>query len=75
MITPGKESALAAVAKQPVSICLEADRAAFQQYKSGIVKRNGGCGTWTDHAVLAVGYNEAEGYFLVKNSWNTWWGD
>ena len=43
-------------------------------YKSGIYsyttgKKLGG------HAVLLVGYNDAEQYFLVKNSWDTGWGE
>jgi C1A family cysteine protease len=27
-----------------------------------------------NHAVLMVGYNDAEQYFIVKNSWGTGWG-
>jgi hypothetical protein len=27
----------------------------------------------TNHAVLAVGYDDSGGYYLVKNSWGTWW--
>jgi C1A family cysteine protease len=27
------------------------------------------------HAVLLVGYNDNERYFIVKNSWGTWWGE
>ena len=46
----------------------------FMHYKSGIYsyvsgKKLGG------HAVLLVGYNDDEKYFIVKNSWGTGWGE
>ncbi|OGR44530.1 MAG: hypothetical protein A2X35_00255 [Elusimicrobia bacterium GWA2_61_42] len=46
----------------------------FMHYKSGVYsyttgKKLGG------HAVLLVGYNDAEKYFIVKNSWDTGWGE
>jgi cathepsin L len=65
----------AALAKGPVSIAIEADQAAFQQYHSGVLTT--GCGTSLDHGVLAVGYGTEGGqeYFLVKNSWGAAWGD
>ena len=31
------------------------------------------CGTTPNHAVLLVGYTST--YWLIKNSWGTWWGD
>jgi cathepsin L len=75
-VTPNSADQLkAALAKQPVSVAIEADQMSFQGYKSGVITT--GCGQNLDHGVLAVGYgtlNNQE-FFLVKNSWGTGWGD
>lgn len=65
-----------AVAKQPVSIAIEADTRYFQSYTSGILDSTS-CGTNLDHGVLIVGYGEQNGmkYWNVKNSWSSSWGD
>ena len=67
----------AALATQPLAVSIEADQASFQYYTSGVL--DSGCGTYLDHAVLVVGWNHdsasGEDYWLVKNSWNTSWGD
>jgi len=63
--------------KGPVSIAINAETKVFQTYKSGIITADDGCPTKIDHAVLAVGYgyDGDQGYFIVRNSWNTVWGD
>jgi len=64
---------MSALNGNPVSVAVEADQSAFQGYSGGIV--TSGCGTNLDHGVLAVGYDSSEGYFKVKNSWGSSWGD
>lgn len=75
-VTPNSIDAMKqALTIQPLSIGIEADEDAFQYYKTGIISE--GCGTNLDHGVLVVGYGSEEGadFWIVKNSWGTWWGD
>jgi len=76
-VTPDNVAQMrAALDTQPLAVSIEADKMVFQTYTSGVMSSTK-CGTSLDHAVLAVGYGTEDGqdYWLVKNSWNTTWGD
>lgn len=63
----------------PVAVSIDAGYRSFMFYSHGVYYEPA-CGNTTadlDHAVLAVGYGtlNEEPYWLVKNSWSTYWGN
>ncbi|HIJ75110.1 MAG TPA: hypothetical protein HPP81_00155 [Deltaproteobacteria bacterium] len=46
----------------------------FYYYKRGIYSVTTGATYEGSHAIELIGYNHAEQYFIVKNSWGTGWG-
>lgn len=71
-VPPNNEHQLAAaVLHRPVSVGIDADPQAFQNYKSGVFDAK--CGTGVDHGVLIVGLTEDA--YIVKNSWGPTWGE
>ncbi|KAK9267183.1 hypothetical protein L1049_009603 [Liquidambar formosana] len=68
---------LCATVNQPISVGMDGSALDFQLYTSGIY--DGDCSDNPDdidHAVLIVGYGSEDGedYWIVKNSWGTYWG-
>ncbi|KAJ1699874.1 hypothetical protein LUZ63_008386 [Rhynchospora breviuscula] len=64
-----------AVAKQPVSVVLQASQS-FKLYSGGIY--TGPCGSTINHGVTVVGYGvggNGKKYWIIKNSWGTTWGE
>lgn len=61
----------------PVAVALDASLDSFGHYGGGIY-HDDNCQTNNPvHAVLVVGYGTENGedYWIVKNSWDTWWGE
>lgn len=66
----------AALQSQPLSVSIEADKSAFQRYKSGIFN-SAECGTRLDHATNVVGWGSSAGkdFWIMRNSWGKTWGE
>ncbi|XP_030820555.1 digestive cysteine proteinase 1-like [Camarhynchus parvulus] len=80
-VTSGNITAVkAAIYKHgPVAVSIDASHKSFSFYSNGIYyepKCDNTPGS-LDHAVLAVGYGVLQGetYWLIKNSWSTYWGN
>nr|XP_056702814.1 digestive cysteine proteinase 2-like [Euleptes europaea] len=80
-VTSGNITALkAAIYKHgPVAVSIDAAHRTFSFYSNGVYYEPK-CGNKKgelDHAVLAVGYGVLQGelYWLIKNSWSTYWGN
>jgi len=69
----GDALAMAIAAHGPISVGIDASHRSFQFYSHGIYNEPMCSPQSIDHGVLAVGY--APGYWLVKNSWATTWGE
>lgn len=54
----------------PLSVCLDAS--SWNSYTGGIMSV---CGKSVDHCVQAVGVDTSAGYWKVRNSWATTWGE
>ncbi|KII63832.1 Digestive cysteine proteinase 2 [Thelohanellus kitauei] len=63
--------------KRPVSVVIDANHLHMMFYHSGILRIHNCDKNNLNHAVLVVGYNKAgsKPYYIVKNSWGTWWGE
>ncbi|KAK8808568.1 hypothetical protein WA158_008469 [Blastocystis sp. Blastoise] len=62
-------------ARGPIT-CAIADPDTFKAYKSGIYEDTTGA-TQQSHAISVIGWGEEEGkkYWIVRNSWGTYWGE
>lgn len=60
----------------PIAITVDASSNEFNYYSTGVFN-SASCGTTLDHAIAAVGYGVSGStkYFIVRNSWGSWWGD
>lgn len=47
----------------------------FYNYRSGVYERTAGSVYKGGHGIVIVGYNDAEHYWICKNSWGPSWGE
>lgn len=66
------ESAMAAYVQStgPLSACVDAS--SWLSYQSGVMSS---CGTTVNHCIQVVGVDVAGGYWKLRNSWSSGWGE
>jgi len=79
-VPPKSEAALqkAVADVGTIAVAIDASQESFEFYFDGVYKDVKCSSENLDHAVAVVGYGtteDGEDYWLVKNSWGTWWGD
>jgi len=80
-VTSGDLDALkvAVASRGPISVAIDAAHKSLSFYSNGVYYEEACNNTedGLDHAVLVVGYGQIAGqkYWLVKNSWSTYWGN
>ncbi|CAG2166324.1 unnamed protein product [Oppiella nova] len=64
------------VSEGPVAVGIDASLKSFKLYKSGVYVDNT-CHNPMNHGVVVAGYGVSDGqeYWLIKNSWDTTWGE
>lgn len=55
----------------PIWVAVDASSSAFSNYSGGILTEYN---TSLNHAVILVGWDDAGGYWILRNSWGTSWG-
>jgi C1A family cysteine protease len=68
------EQAMIAKVLSGKTLSVSIDANDLGSYKSGVYR---GCSVNynVNHAVNIVGVNVEEGYWIIRNSWGSWWGD
>ena len=80
-VTSGDNAALKVALAQhgPMSVSIDAGHRSLSFYSRGVYYEKDCNNTpeGLDHSVAAVGYGELNGepYWLIKNSWSTYWGN
>ncbi len=67
-----RKNAIAAVGPVVAGMAVFSD---FYSYDSGIYEKTPSATLEGLHCICVVGYNDADGYWIIKNSWGSNWGE